>query len=370
MKILVISPKDPKTPKKLKYLMGGENTYTQILLQNPPKGIIFIHLDEALKKGMVSYSWIQNFFLFLQKFRILPLGPRIHAIKLNINFGLVYAHSHPVYIPENVPLVISDSSSNYIFLQYYLRWPKWRIKLGMTVKRLLFDLFSIADGEVNTDKAKKLFVFSYWAKRKKEELDIKNIRVLYPGLPLPKEKTFIKKPHTDIKILFVGVWFERKGGMILLEVFRKLAKKYSYIYLTILGDLPENVTIADDERIMHKKFVSYDKLKEYYLTHDILVHIPPVIEGYGMTVPEAMSYGMCVIVSNVCVLPEFIEDGISGLIVQAGSESDLERKLILLINNPKLRKKISNGARIRFQEKFSLPVFQKHLLNIFQEASL
>lgn len=375
MKILLISPQDPKNPGELKNLMGGENTYTRLLLKYQPPKVHFIYFEEALRRKLISYHPLQNFFLLLQKFRLLPLGPRVRALVIKHKFDCIYAHGYPVKLSgEASPLVMSDSSSNIVFLEKYLKWPAWRIQITESIKKIIFKTFGVIDGEVNTKKAAGFFVFSSWATRiKRSEFGIKNCRVIYPGLPVPtinsrpaRQDSYNKK--SLVNLLFVGVWFERKGGRIVLEAFRRLTKRFSNLHLTILGQLPSDILTIKEKNIMQKDFVTYKELLYYYRTHDILVHVPPEVEGYGMAVPEAMSYGMIPVVSNICALPEFVDEGKSGLIVEAGSEAALEMALERLIRDTKLRRILSRGARKRFREQFSLPKFQRQLLRVFHEA--
>lgn len=360
--ILLVSPLDPKHKKKLKDLVGGENTYTQILLKYSFPGITFVHFEEAIKKNMILLQPMQNVPLLLQKFRLLPLGPRALFIKLQYTFDFVYAHGYPVKISPSVPLIVSDSSSSLVFIKYYLRWSALRILITSFIKKITFKIFDVVDCDLNTHRAHAAFVFSNWALLFESKAK-KNLQVIYPGLPIPKLRPRIAAKN--ISILFVGVWFERKGGRIVLSVFRKLCKKYNNISLTILGELPQDIVIKKNEPIMHKSFVSYKQLQTYYRSHDILVHIPPVIEGYGMAVPEAMSYGMCPVVSDICVLPEFVDHQKSGLVIKAGSAIALEQALEKLIENPGLIKQYGNAARKRFIKQFSVSVFQKNLSKLF-----
>ena len=370
LQVLLISPTDPNHPVEYKYLTGGENTYTQTLLHFPPDGIEFTYFTQALKLGWISYHPLYHFLLFLQKIKLLPPGPRTYVFKVRKHFDLVYAHAHPIKIVgEKVPVVVSDSSSNIIFLTEYLKLSSLVIKLWYICKRFVFGGFGIIDCEVNLRGAQGFFVFSKWARHiKKEKFDLSNVEVIYPGLAQPRKKPAGHKRKIDIKFLFVGVWFERKGGRILLKVFRNLSKTYTNISLTILGELPPDIKIGKTEPITHKDFVSHSKLQYYFATHDVLVHVPIEVEGYGMTVVEAMANSMCVVVSDVCALPELVEDGDSGLVVKANSEVDLEKKLMRLIKSSQLRLNLGRTARRRFQAKFALRVFQHELRSIFVKA--
>lgn len=365
-KVLIISPLDPKKPGKLKFLMGGENTFTKNLLKYPPPGFKYYYFEQALIHKMISLHPLTWLLLYIQKLRILPPGPRALIFRSHFNFDLIYAHVYPIKIINNsAPVILSDSSSNKVFLKQYLHWPDFRINFCLHIKKFIFSFLGIADSESNPGLAKKIIVFSGWAKKIKKDLGI-NSMVLYPGLPSPKLKR--KKTGKITRILFAGVWFERKGGRILLRVFRKLIHKYPNIRLSVLAPLPSDIKIFAHEPIAQKNFVSYAKLKKYYRSHDILVHIPPKVEGYGMVVTEAMSYRMAVIVSRICVLPEFIKHLQSGLVIQPDSEPALEKALIRLVTDVQLREKLGVKAQERFQQIFSIAVFQKHLGKIFNEV--
>ena len=60
MRVLLVSPLDPKKPDDLKFLMGGENTYSRSLLKNPPPGVEYIHFSKALEKKWIEYSFWQT----------------------------------------------------------------------------------------------------------------------------------------------------------------------------------------------------------------------------------------------------------------------------------------------------------------------
>ncbi len=367
MKILLIAPLDPKAPTKLKLLIGGENTYSQTLLKFHPPKIYFVHFTNALKKGEISYHWSYYLCLWLQKLRILPMGPRVYAFKINGNFDLIYAHADPIkIIGSKIPVVISNSSSDIVFSKYYQQLPLWRISIYQNIKKIIFKILGIIDGEVNQQNT-KIFVFSKWAKKIKNQLQIKDCQVIYPGLHINVLKRKINKSKS-VKILFAGVWFERKGGRILLKAFRKLSRKFPDIKLKILGELPADIHILPDENISQHNFVSYTQLKKYYSNHDILVHAPIKVEGYGMVVPEAMAHRMTIIVSKVCALEEFIIHNQSGLVVKPNSAIALELALKKLIKKPKLRYKMGNLAYLRFQQMFSIRVFNKQLSAFFRDA--
>lgn len=368
IRVLLISPLDPEVPGNLKYLMGGENTFTRTLLFYPPKGVEYIHHSQALAKGLIEYLPMQKILSTLVKFRILPISSGSQCFRILADFDLIHCHSYSLKINQKIPVVLSDSSSNFLFLRDYLKWPSWRIKLGLALRKRLFEYFGVSDPDVNLSDARKLVVFSRFSAKIHQDLGApgKKIEVIHPGLPAVKISP--PKVTREINILFVGVWFERKGGHLLLSAFKVLARKYANIRLTILGPVPKKYELKDSD-IAQKDFVPYKELVErYYPRADIFVLVPPLAEGYGLVVAEAASFAIPAIVSNVYALPELVEDGKTGYVVEAGNVDELVEKLEVLICDKNLRQKMGEAARKRFLEKFSIEKSNEKLLEVYQQA--
>ena len=121
MKVLLVSPQDPDKPGDLKYLMGGENTFTRSLLKKPPSGVKYIHHLQAIKQGRIAFTQWQKPLGYLMKARILPPDAGTLCLKINDQFDLIHSHVYGLKLEGySGPVVLSDSSSNYLFLKDYL----------------------------------------------------------------------------------------------------------------------------------------------------------------------------------------------------------------------------------------------------------
>jgi glycosyltransferase involved in cell wall biosynthesis len=370
VEVLLISPKDPKVPSNLKFLMGGESTYTESLLSDPPRQVVYTHHSEALKNGDISYTFLQKVLSYLIKFRVLPMDSGYHCITLHKRFDLIYCHGYNLKLTGLIkpPVVLGDSSSNYLFLKDYLGWSEIRIRFQYALRKKLHIYLGVFDRDLNLQNCFRLIVFSEFAKNIHISLgaDKNKIAVIYPGISIKRLKH--KKQNKILNILFVGVWFERKGGMILMQAYKILKKKYPSIHLTILGPLPNGVSMNRKE-ITQIAFVSYDRLlKDFYPVADIFVLVPPKVEGFGMVTVEAMSYGIPVVVSDVCALSEIVEDGKTGLVIKPADVGALTIALEKLIINKKLREQMGENGRARFMQKFTTEAMNKQLLSIFHGA--
>lgn len=370
MKVLLISPLDPKKPGNLKFLMGGENTYTQTLLAHPPKGVDYTHYTDALKDGSIKYSSWHKIINMAIKLRILPASPQIICFEVSKKFDLIHSHVHAVQISGiKIPVLLSDSSSNILFLKDYLGWGKWRIDIGYKIKKWLVKNLNIYDAELNLRDA-DLAVWSNFSKKIHRSLGVngKKISVIPPGIEQLAGKK-IKK--SGFNILFIGIWFQRKGGNLVLKAYKRLKQKYPKISLTIsltiIGQIPAGIKLPQD--VVHLDYMPRKEIiKNIYPQADILVLVPDKAEGYGMVIVEAASMGIPSIVSSVCALPELVENGKSGLVITPGSVTELMQALERLITDSILRKNMGKQAMRRFLNYFSIKKTNEKLLKVYLSA--
>lgn len=79
---------------------------------------------------------------------------------------------------------------------------------------------------------------------------------------------------------------------------------------------------------------------------DVLWH-PSKAEGLGTSVIDAMSLGVPPVAFRVGGIPEVIEHEVSGLLVPAGDSSAFAAAAAKLIEDPELRARLAEGARVR-----------------------
>lgn len=76
-------------------------------------------------------------------------------------------------------------------------------------------------------------------------------------------------------------------------------------------------------------------------------------EAFGMTWVEPSAMKIPVIASRIGGPAEYIEDGVTGLLAEAGNPADFAEKIIRLHNAPQLRKTLGDNARKAVEEKFT-----------------
>jgi len=76
-------------------------------------------------------------------------------------------------------------------------------------------------------------------------------------------------------------------------------------------------------------------------------------EAFGLSALEPMARGVPVAASRVGGLPEVVEDGVTGVLVEPGAEAELAGALARLLASPELRRRLGRSGRRRALERFS-----------------
>ncbi len=170
--------------------------------------------------------------------------------------------------------------------------------------------------------------------------------------------------------IFIGRLGEEKGLIPLLEAMKNCPE----INLKIFGDGPIKEFVLSKLRDYRLDNVEYMGLVDHahameYLRNSQFMVFPSVwYEGMPMVVLEALAAAKPIIASRMGVLPEIVEDGVSGLICEAGSVSDLTKKLKWLNNNPIEAVEMGKRGRKAFDEKYTADKNYELLMDIYHRA--
>ena len=160
----------------------------------------------------------------------------------------------------------------------------------------------------NVSKADMILCPSHWASNAYRELPVTAPIHILPFGADPKEFPLVKRDwNRTLKFLLMGNTQYRKGSWLAPEAFVKAFRRGEDVKLTIACFTGRNKMFKDLEREYgnHPNIDFIPEMKEsameLYENHHILVH-PHLSEGFGLMIPEAMSTGMCCLVSR-CTAP-------------------------------------------------------------------
>jgi len=102
------------------------------------------------------------------------------------------------------------------------------------------------------------------------------------------------------------------------------------------------------------------EVAKMYQASDVYV-LPSYHEGLPLTLFEAMSSGLPIVASPVNGVPYEMESGENGFFSNYGDLKSLEENILKLIDNPKLRKKISLNNRKKARNYLWENIYQKYI---------
>lgn len=125
-----------------------------------------------------------------------------------------------------------------------------------------------------------------------------------------KERT--AKSEDNLRILMVGNHFLRKGTHYLIEAMNYIDDPKAELW--IRGEVPDSyIKRIKDPRIKVIGAVSFDELNNLYSSANVFVQ-PSVDEGFGMTVLEALSYGLPVVATEHVGAVDILNDKVSKVV--------------------------------------------------------
>ena len=111
-----------------------------------------------------------------------------------------------------------------------------------------------------------------------------------------------------------------------------------------------------------------EKMAAFYKGARFLVVPSKWFEGCPLVVLEAMSHGLPVIASRIGGLPEFVEDGVTGLLFEPGNASELADKIRLLWSDPELCRRMGAAGRKKALREYNEEVYYQGLTAIYDQA--
>jgi glycosyltransferase involved in cell wall biosynthesis len=108
------------------------------------------------------------------------------------------------------------------------------------------------------------------------------------------------------------------------------------------------------------RYVGYvARVEDIYCTSDVIVMPSRWQEPLGLISLEAGACRKPVVATRVGGIPEAVQDGVTGFLVEAGDVGGLVERVALLVGDPALRRSMGEAGRRRIEDEFTtLPVRQ------------
>ena len=181
-----------------------------------------------------------------------------------------------------------------------------------------------------------------------------------------KNESYVKVNKNRRKFLFVGRNFKRKGGERVVEAFKILRKSYVCdAELYIAG--PKENKWKNIDGITFLGDISSEELVKYYNLCDVFC-MPSYFEAYGLVFGEALCYGLPCIGRNVYAMPEFIQNGVNGYLIDSDEVDELCQKMRLILQEDTIFKNVSE-SRAEYIERYSWKNVGEKIYKVINEKA-
>lgn len=213
------------------------------------------------------------------------------------------------------------------------------------------------------------------SKNMKEYIDTKygvNSILFANGIDKPKSHApeIIKEKYGLEKneyILSLGRIVPEKGLQYLIKAFRECSSDRK---LVIAGGSESNkdyynqlLALAEgDERIIFTGYVYGQEVQELY-SNAYIFALPSNLEGMANALLEAMSYGNCCLISDIPENTEVVHD--KALSFEKGNETDLQKKLQMLLDDENLVRKYKKEAAPYILDRYNWDIVVDQMLRVY-----
>ncbi len=363
-KILIIGPTPPP------YM--GPSIATKMIIESELKDKFhLIHLDTADRRSLNNLGKFDFQNVYLAVFHILKL------------FWLLIK-----YTPQIVYIPISQSTMGFfrdaIFIFIAKAWgAKVIIHLrgsyfrqlyqesNIFVKLLIRSALRCTSRDIVLGKSLK-YIF-------KGFVPFENIVVVSNGIDKNYIPNTVKQESSKgTRVLFLSNFMKTKGFIDVIKAIPDIVEKHKNIEFIFAGEW----RISEDEKQKVYQFlnqneldktvkflgvVTGDKKRNLLFSSDVFI-LPSHNEGQPWVIIEAMAAGLPIIATDTGTIKEMVIDGKNGFIVEKKNPEQIAERILILLENEDLRRKMGKNSRERFLKYYTKEKFIGSLSKIFEQV--
>jgi glycosyltransferase involved in cell wall biosynthesis len=178
-----------------------------------------------------------------------------------------------------------------------------------------------------------------------------------------------RRPNRPIRCLAVARLVERKGLGELLRAFAMLPRRE--FLLDIVGTGPDarrlrqlasSLGLGQDVTFLGS--LERSAVAQRYRDADLFT-LPSSAEAFGNVFAEALASGLPIVGSNIGGIPELVEHGKNGLLVDPGSPEALAQAILYLAGDPELRESMGQGNRRKAEQQLEWGQVTRQYLSLY-----
>lgn len=186
-----------------------------------------------------------------------------------------------------------------------------------------------------------------------------------------KERKNLGIEDGEIAVFFVGRLSEEKNPNVFVDAAKDILKtrKKLGIKFFVVGDggmkqqIEEMIKAVDSSSI---KYLGYQSDVAKYLSAADVFVLPSSIEGFPLSILEAMAMKVAVVASDVGAVAEVIENKVDGFVVTPGDSQEISDAIIILEKDRDLLEDMKIRSRKKVEKNYSNKILGKHYTELYK----
>ncbi len=203
----------------------------------------------------------------------------------------------------------------------------------------------------------------------------KSIKSFFTASYAEKDKIPIenKTLQDGLKFVFVGTLAEGKNPLYAIKIVQEVSKSYSDISLDIFGNgnlKPQLQKYIETHKLESIIFLKGNQTSEVIKTAYIKSHfviLPSKSEGWPKVIAEGMFWKCLPISSKVSCIPDMLDKGTRGILLEMNLERDVQQIIELLNNNSLYQKKVEEA--IHWSRNFTTNLFEDEIQKLISSST-
>ncbi len=213
-----------------------------------------------------------------------------------------------------------------------------------------------------------------WARRL-ADLSGRRVDCIVNPAPTAPPSACDRPAPPGLRVLFLGHLLREKGVFDLLEAFARITHAHPDATLEIAGEgLSKEVRHAADalglgDRVRLHGWVDGAR-KERLLAQGTLLVLPSYMEGMPVCVLEAMTHGLPVVATKVGGIPDLVQDGVTGYLVEPGKPALLAEAIDKLLAAAGTRHRMGVAAQRIATQGFGIAAVRGQLRQVYASLGI
>jgi glycosyltransferase involved in cell wall biosynthesis len=315
--------------------------------------IFTANLISGLKKKSIS----------AQIYNTYPWSVLVPAVTMKMmgaqDYDIIHGNTwNGLLCEKNIPFMVTEHHVIHdpTFLSY------------KTKQQILFHKFIFRNEKLSLNRADRVTCVSNYTQKKLEQVfGLSDSRVIYNGIdtqlfrPLhqvqEKSDVFSKKTI----LFYVGNLSNRKGADLLIPIMKELDEGYHLFTTTGLRGFRNLRGV----HIKNLGKITLQHLIRAYNFCDIFL-FPSRLEGFGLSVAEAMSCGKPVVTTDCSSLPELVVDGKGGYLCPMNDVQAFADAIRHLAEDENISARMGKFNRQRVLDMFTIDKMTREYIHLYQ----